>query len=402
MRNLCIITLLFICTISQAQIVDIPDANFKDLLVNYACVDTDGDGVYESDADTNDDGEIQVSEAEAVIRLLVNSPNIISIEGIQSFTNLEIYFSISTQVTNLDFSQNSNLRELTSFYGILTNINISENINLERLFCPFNNLTNLDVSYNPNLTQLMCYNNQLTSLDVTNNSNLFILNCFGNQLNELDISQNPSLRDLYCGSNQILDLDLSNNTYLEKLYCLGNQITNLDLSLNVTIESVNCTNNQLTNLNIKNGNNTNMTIMHSFNNPNLTCIQVDNENATYPICDFENFIGWCKDDWAEYSEECIFATEDNITIDFTLYPNPSQNILFIESQEQIENVKIYTLQGQLINPSACASAKASATRGRSGTKGITRSVDVSNLKTGLYFVQVRVDGKSETKKFVKE
>lgn len=384
MKILYIITLLFINTISLAQIVDIPDANFKDLLVNYNCVDSDGDGVYESDADTNDDGQIQVSEAEAVISLLVNSANIISIEGIQSFTNLEIYFSISTQVTNLDFSQNSSLRELTSFYGFLTNINISENINLERLFCPFNNLTNLDVSNNPNLTQLMCYNNQLASLDVTNNSNLFILNCFGNQLTELDISQNPSLRDLYCGSNQILDLDLSNNTFLEKLYCLGNQITNLDLSLNVTIESVNCTNNQLDYLNIKNGNNSNMTIMHSNNNLNLNCIQVDNEDAIYPICDFENFLGWCKDDWAAYSEECILAIEDNTNIDFALYPNPSQNTLFIESQTSVDAVKIYNLQGQLI------------------TEISTSSVDVSYLSTGLYFVQVIADGKSDTKKFVKE
>lgn len=68
----------------------------------------------------------------------------------------------------------------------------------------------------------------------------------------------------------------------------------------------------------------------------------------------------------------------------SIYPNPTQNTLFVESQQQIENVKIYNLQGQLI------------------IEGYTTRVDVSNLNAGLYFVQVEVDGKSLTKKFVKE
>ncbi|MEY3242008.1 MAG: hypothetical protein RIR11_3447, partial [Bacteroidota bacterium] len=41
-----------------AQIVNIPDANFKNALVNTNCVDTDGDGFGDTDADINDDGEI--------------------------------------------------------------------------------------------------------------------------------------------------------------------------------------------------------------------------------------------------------------------------------------------------------------------------------------------------------
>jgi len=38
---------------SQAQPVNIPDANFKDALVNTPCVDFDGDGAPDGDADTN-------------------------------------------------------------------------------------------------------------------------------------------------------------------------------------------------------------------------------------------------------------------------------------------------------------------------------------------------------------
>jgi hypothetical protein len=68
----------------------------------------------------------------------------------------------------------------------------------------------------------------------------------------------------------------------------------------------------------------------------------------------------------------------------SLYPNPVEDVLFIEYQKQIENFKIYTLQGQIV------------------FEGTTKSVDVSQLKIGLYFIQITVDGKTTTLKFIKE
>ena len=67
-----------------------------------------------------------------------------------------------------------------------------------------------------------------------------------------------------------------------------------------------------------------------------------------------------------------------------IYPNPAQDVLSIESQQPIESVKIYNLQGQLIK------------------KDSSNSVDVSQLTTGLYFAQVTVEGNTITKKFIKE
>ncbi len=61
--SISIFLLLFFTVSSHAQIVNIPDANFKNALVNTNCVDIDGDGIGDIDADTNNDGEIQVSEA---------------------------------------------------------------------------------------------------------------------------------------------------------------------------------------------------------------------------------------------------------------------------------------------------------------------------------------------------
>lgn len=62
-RNLLLLVFFGLFLSGNAQIVTIPDANFKNALVNTICTDTDGDGVLDGDVDTNDDGEIQVSEA---------------------------------------------------------------------------------------------------------------------------------------------------------------------------------------------------------------------------------------------------------------------------------------------------------------------------------------------------
>ena len=44
----------------NAQIINIPDANFKNALINSQCVDADLNGTYESDADLNNDGTLVI------------------------------------------------------------------------------------------------------------------------------------------------------------------------------------------------------------------------------------------------------------------------------------------------------------------------------------------------------
>ena len=73
-----------------SQIVDIPDANFKSLLINTVCADFNGNGFPEEDVDTNDDGEIQVSEAQAVKGLSFDDVSgVSSLVGLSSFNNIE-------------------------------------------------------------------------------------------------------------------------------------------------------------------------------------------------------------------------------------------------------------------------------------------------------------------------
>lgn len=299
MKSTFLLALFFFCVIAQAQIVDIPDANFKNALVNTLCVDIDGDYIGDDDVDTNDDGEIQVSEAEAVLWLNVIGMDISSLEGVQSFTNLI------------------------------------------RLYCQGNGIIDIDVSQHQNLVVLDCQNNEISSLDVSHNPNLEWLVCEGNYITSLDLSYNPNLKWLIANANH------------------------------------------LTSLNVKNGNNHNMMTMTAYNNPNLNCIEVDNGDYTNSqTCG--DFPSWCKDDWAEYSEDCTLGTEEFNTFNFNIYPNPVNHSFNIHTQFPIEKVQIYSLQGILIK------------------EANTNNMNVSELPSGIYFVKASNNGRHQTKKLIKK
>ena len=91
-----------------------------------------------------------------------------------------------------------------------------------------------------------------------------------------------------------------------------------------------------------------------------------------------------RDFWIVKLSPVLGVLDNGISSDIFIYPNPIQDFLNLESQQPLETVKIYNLQGQLIK------------------EDTNRSVDVSQLTTGLYFIQLSVEGKTVTKKFIKE
>jgi hypothetical protein len=341
-----------------AQIVNIPDANFKNALVNTNCVDTFGNWLPDIDADFNNDGEIQVSEALAIDNLHLNNNNIISLEGLQSFSNLEILYCSYNDVITMDVSQNPNLEILHCYDNELTSVNVTQNPFLLDFLCQNNNLTNIDVSQNSNLIQLSVSSNYLTSINVNNNTNLITLLVRSNELTSLDVSQNENLQELTCSFNSILSLDISN---LPLIYDLD------------------CRYNSLTSLNIKNGNNIDLIFMDADENPDLTCIQVDD------VAIAKSQSAWEKDGWAEYSEECILGIAQVEQFDIALYPNPVQNVLKINSDIVFDSIKIYSLGGSILSEVSDFN-----------------EIDVSKLNTGTYFAQVSLKDQSIFKMFIKK
>ena len=74
-----------------------------------------------------------------------------------------------------------------------------------------------------NLQILYCYSNDLTELDLSKNTALVTLYCQGNKIEgELDLSKNTSLLDFNCTDNQITSLNFGDNVGLMRLYCSKN------------------------------------------------------------------------------------------------------------------------------------------------------------------------------------
>jgi len=325
MKNYFIITfLLFFVFYTEAQIVEIPDPYFKSYLI-------------ESGVDTNNDGEIQVSEAEVVtfISPYIQDP-ITSLEGIQSFTSLE---HLSVEKNYGDTS-------------VITEIDLSNNINLEWL----------------NL-----FRNNLESIDLSNNLNLERLNLGGNSLSEIDLSNNLDLISL-------------------KLYKMtengGSGISNLNLSANINLQEVRVGESNLSFLNIQNGNNLNLQDLHTQSNPLLSCIQVDDENYVYPDCVFTGsiMIGWCIETYTTLSEDCTLNTVDNDIKRIVIIPNPSKDNMNIISEETLDSIEIYDLNGKLIFEQIDPIA----------------NLDISELSPGYYFLKIKISDEYIFKKLIKK
>jgi len=247
-------------TTASAQIVNIPDANFKEYLLDNQNINT------------NRDNEIQVSEAENFTGLLnCSNSGINNITGIEAFINLtELYcynnplntldiskntklktlWCESNQLSSLDLSKNLLLEGLDCSNNQLTSLNISKNTLLKLLQCDENAITDLDLKEHVFLTDFDCSYNQLSNLDTSHNLNLTQLDCSKNQLTTLNVSNNLQLRSLGCAENQLTSIDITKNSMLEYFFGNENQFTAIDFSKNILLYNLHCEKNYLTNLNL--------------------------------------------------------------------------------------------------------------------------------------------------------
>ena len=135
-----------------------------------------------------------------------------------------------------------------------------------------------------------------------------------------------TIKNLNLDQNQISNLTgISDFVQLERLYCVDNQITSLDITQNSELYVLFINFNNLTTLNLKNGNNKNMYVQID-NNPNLTCITVD--DSIYSTNNWFNI-----DPQQYFSSGCSTSTTDI---------NESQKIRFL--------LKKLNLSGQEIKP----------------------------------------------------
>jgi hypothetical protein len=345
-------------TFVLAQVVNIPDANFKKALVSNAAINT------------NKDAEIQVNEAVVFSQgIYVFSQGINDLTGIEAFVNLTKLDCGYNTLTVLDLSKNVALTSIKCDFNQLITLNVNNCVVLTHLFCDNNKLSSLNVNNNLALTTLNCSENTISDLDVSKNILLEVLNCSFNTISTLDISKNIALRNLYCEDNKLSMLDVSKNIVLKVLHCYTNGLTSLDVSKNTSLSILHCSRNLLSYLNVKNGANKMLEVFDANTNFLLYCIEVDDPNAKYT--------NWSKDDIASYSTNCIIPTKDISSEGFLqLYPNPStDSFAFSDLTEAPLSVAIYDLHGKLVQhyPSPAS------------------NYDISTLCNGLYIVKAQFD-----------
>ncbi|RTY85629.1 T9SS C-terminal target domain-containing protein, partial [Flavobacterium sp. GSN2] len=293
---------LFLFSGVYAQIVNIPDANFKAKLLsatpsNYIAKNLAGNYIK---IDSNSNGQIEASEAMQVGELYVYNSAISSLEGINSFTNLKALNCSTNPLTSLNISSNNllylrcesnqltsstfqlsnlpNLISLHCFNNPLGSLDLRAQANLVMVDCSSCRLTSLNVSGLNNLDDLDCPYNQLTTLNVSNLPSLLSVDCSHNYLtsiNTLGVSSN--FRDLQCSYNRLTSLEVNHLTNLTGLFCGTNFLRTLNVSNLTSLTSLWCELNQLTSLFMKNGRNESLSMQ---GNPNLKYICADESQVS--------------------------------------------------------------------------------------------------------------------------
>jgi hypothetical protein len=376
--SLSVIAVIALINTSQAQCtgnVNIPDANLKAALL------------ADTDVNTNQDAEIQCTEAEAYTGMLrLNHKQITDATGLEKFINITELNVRDNNLTSLNVSANTSLTALSCNYNQLTSLDVSANTALEELWCDGNSLTSLDVSANTALVELYCSSNQLTSIDVLANTALESLVCSVNPLASLDVSANTALTYLHCLANSLTSLDVSANTALVQLTCVVNSLTSLDMSANTALLKLYCDDNALTRLNLANNNNSNMTQVDMSNNPNLYCVQVDDEN------DSDTHSLWGASSQVLYKNNCgVGVAENEHSSTITLYPNPTAGrfTVAVPASQLGTKLELYNALGKLVLQTSLLQS--------------TTIINIDDLSKGMYVVKTtNVQGNSTIQKLMAE
>jgi len=283
--------------------VDIPDENFNNYLINNSMINTNGDSFIQCDEALAFTGTIDVYNL-----------NIAEMSGLEAFENLYGLNCSNNQIVELDLSANTLLTYLHCSSNLLTELDITSNVNLSYVYCSYNFLTAIDLSSNLQLLELSCDGNNLDELDLTSNQSLEFLEFGNSTISSINLSENINLKYLDFADALIENISLNNNVLLEYFNCSANQISSIDLSDNPALITVYCSSNQLVSLNVKNGNNLLIENFYASDNPELTCIMVDDP-------------AWATSNWAAHVPEGVVFSEDCYFCSIDVSVSQEQNVL---------------------------------------------------------------------------
>ncbi len=87
-----------------------------------------------------------------------------------------------------------------------------------------------------------------------------------------------------------------------------------------------------------------------------------------------------------FSKESLSSEEFEAEVGFSMYPNPARNVLTIESKLQVDEVKIFDISGRLVK----------------SVQQVNTTLDISDLKDGVYMVSSKIGDHMVVRKLIKQ
>ena len=223
---------------TTAQNINIPDAVFKNTLLSYQILDANSNTVM---LDSNNDGEIEVSEAALLSQININNNAITDLTGIRSFANVSSIWVQSTGITSINVDGMTNLSVINIRCTNLVSLSINGLPNLITLNSPNSNLSSIDFSQCPLLEDTRIENNNFTTVDFSNNPELFLVYLSDNPLNSVIFDNNLNLTIVQLNNTNLSELDLSNTSTNSP-----NRFSGFELANNPNLNYINIKNGLLT------------------------------------------------------------------------------------------------------------------------------------------------------------
>lgn len=243
MKFLSILLILILLTNqSYTQDVNIPN---EDLL----------ESLIENGVDINDDGIIQLAEAEAQDTLDLRFDSNEELTGLEAFTNLKTLYFRNERIRKIDSFPMPKLETLFCDAYFLNELSVQNLNKLEYLTVESTRLLELDISQNVKLIEFTAKGTEVEFYDFSPHTLLERLTLVGPHIDEIDLSNNTLITDLTITNTGIREIDLSNQRSLLKLDLSWNSLRSLDLSANPEITEINVSlNGSLSELEISNNN----------------------------------------------------------------------------------------------------------------------------------------------------
>jgi Leucine-rich repeat (LRR) protein len=309
-----------------------------------------------------------------------------------------------TELKTLDLSQNINYYNYNGDLHGSIPPEIGNLTNLEELIINFANLSGnipVEIGNCTALKELELWHNQLTGTIPNELGNLVNLETITLEYNQLtgtipaSFANCTKMGSFWLNGNQLTGDVPDIFTNMSDLYYVSlfsNQLTgNVDLSNNPAVYGIWMGNLLLSSIDLRNGNNTIMSYFYTNNNPNLTCIFVD--DAAYSTANWTYIDATTT--FVETQAQCdALSVNDELESLINIYPNPTNGILNLDipAEITIRNISIQSITGQVVQKLNAKDLRASSSR-----------FDISQLPKGVYFVQIETQkGELANYRIIKE